>query len=111
MAYTEKKELISRTIVNGMIKEDIHLTSETKNGKTILKGNINNRPILVIRPHSKKAKSNKTVRFMDNIESVSNQIERMPTPFEPVIKYKTNRKKKTRKNKRTRKNRKQKGSK
>ena len=86
MEYTEKKELITRTIVNGVIKEDIHLLAETKNGETTLKGNINNKPILVIRPYSKKAKSKKSVRFMDDVVSVSNQIERMPTPFEPIIK-------------------------
>ena len=94
--HTEWKELHTRTVVNGVTKEDIHLTSELKNGNTVLRGTVNGEKVLISRPHkpiSQLIFPSKSVRFVeDNISSPDEilPIERTPTPFQPIIYYDTN---------------------
>ena len=94
--HTEWKELHTRTIVNGIPTEDIHLTSELKNGVTELSGTVNGKKVFITRPHqpiSQLLFPKKSVRFMEDEASFPSEIlpiERTPTPFQPIIYYDTN---------------------
>ena len=83
--HTEWKELHTRTIVNGIPTEDIHLTSELKNGVTELSGTVNGKKVFITRPHqpiSQLLFPKKSVRFMEDEASFPSEIlpiERTPT--------------------------------
>lgn len=111
-SQSEIKELYSRTIVNGVVTEDIHLFSQNENGKMELRGKINGQPIHLSRnDHTSHIRRpvTKKVRFAKITNSVSNALDRMPTPFAPLVVYKTkSRSRRTKKQKRrkTRRNKK-----
>ena len=71
------KELHTRTIVNGIPTEDIHLTSELKNGVTELSGTVNGKKVFITRPHqpiSQLLFPKKSVRFMEDEASFPSEI-------------------------------------
>jgi hypothetical protein len=98
-----ESEFFSNTVVNGKNTENIHLVSLAQNGNVVVKGNINDKPISILRynkppsTHSRKMHTRKRVKFVDN-QSVS-AMDSMPNPFEPTVVYrkKTKRKKQHRK--------------
>lgn len=86
-----ESEYYSKTVVNGKPIENIHLVSLEQNGNVAIQGNINNKPVSILRYNqspsirSRKAKTRKRVKFANN-QSVS-VMDRMPNPFEPTIVY------------------------
>ncbi len=87
-----ESEYFSRTVVNGKPTENIHLVSLSQNGDVIIQGNVNNKPISILKHYGKTSSSRprkfhtrKRVNFANN-HSVS-VMDSMPNPFEPTIVY------------------------
>lgn len=79
---------MTRTIVNGKVKEDIHLVSRKQDGQSILKGHINGQPIYVKHTENKLSQ-HVPERNLETVEeflkpSIS-PMDRMPTPFVETI--------------------------
>lgn len=99
---SEIKEIHSRTVVNGVVTEDIHLISQKDDNKLELKGSINGKPVNMLRTQSPRpALATKKVRFANDAVSVSNGLDRMATPFAPMIVYETRRPRRGRKSRRS----------
>ncbi len=83
--HTEQKELSTRTIVNGVVKENIHLVSQRINGESVLKGHINGKPIYVKHTDQKTLQQHISPEHTEQIHEFLNpsteHADRMPTPF------------------------------
>jgi hypothetical protein len=83
--HTEQKELSTRTIVNGIVKENIHLVSQRSNGESVLKGHINGKPIYVKHTDQKTLQQHISPEHTEQIQEFLNpsteHADRMPTPF------------------------------
>ena len=95
-----ESEFFSKTVVNGKTTKNIHLVSLEKNGNVLIQGNINNKPISILRKtpsiRSRKSNTRKRVKFANN-QSIST-MDSMPNLFEPTIVYrKKSKKRKTQK--------------
>lgn len=106
-SHSEIKEIHSRIVKNGVVTEDIHLISQLDDEKMELKGNINGKPVNIYRPLFRPASAaTKKVRFANDVISVSNGLDRMATPFAPMIMFDSSpvRKLSSRKRRRSRRN-------
>ena len=83
--HTEQKELSTRTIVNGVVKENIHLVSQRRNGESVLKGHINGKPIYVRHADQNIIQQHISPEHTEQIQEFLNPstepVDRMPTPF------------------------------